>query len=160
MRVAWVFLLLATFASPRLAQKNKKSKRCSGTPVDSTAMAGPIYQDCQVDKPAKRKGASPRLNWESSAGASPNGRCYRAEFQFVVNEFGGVVPGSIQATSSNDATFEQAVQGSLVRLRYEPAKLDGRAVAQVVVYKQTASVVVVVSSSPLRGAPPQAPLGC
>lgn len=157
MKATAVVLLLAICVNPLAAQKNN---RCSGTPIDSTMVAGPVYQDCQVDKPAKLRGPPPKPNWSPGTSEISNGRCFRAEFQFIVDEMGNVLPGSVQVSSSNNPSFEDAVRGTLLQLRYDPAKLDDRPVRQVVVYKQTAAVIVRVSSSPTRGAPPRAPIGC
>lgn len=157
MKALRVVLLLAMCSNPLAAQK---VKRCPGTPIDTSAIAGPVYRDCQVDKPAKLRGTPPRPKWSPSTSEVSDGRCFRAAFRFIVDESGAILPGTIEVSSSNNAGFENAVRGTLFQLQYDPAMLDGQPVRQVVTHKQSMGIRVVVSSSPTRGAAPRAPVGC
>jgi hypothetical protein len=82
------------------------------------------------------------------------GKCYKAEFQFVVDSLGVVEPNTVRSRSTNDKELEEAVRATLPMFKFSPAELAGRPVRQVVLYKSTMSVVVRAGSS---AAPPNTP---
>lgn len=90
-------------------------------------IADQVLQDCQVDRPAKLRGSLPRANWTPNPSEISTGRCFQAEFQFVVDQSGLPEVATIQT---------------------------------LVVYKQSAAVRSVVTSSPARGGATRPPAGC
>ncbi len=140
----FLVLLLAITPAPAEAQR---AKRCTGEAPDSTLMAGtPVYRDCDVDRPVKRRGAEPRLNMSpASMGALPREGCSYVELEMIVDTAGQVEPTSLRVRRSDSRELEDAVRESVNSLRFEPALKDGKPVRQVWVYKRSIGVVVRVS---------------
>ncbi|MHB1312374.1 MAG: hypothetical protein ACYC3L_10175 [Gemmatimonadaceae bacterium] len=150
MRLLLLCGLVLLIHSPLAAQRSRRG--CPEVVVDSAASGLPVYQACQVEREAKPSGMAPRLDWNPPLSDLRDGGCFRAEFQFVVDTLGVPEVGTIRDVNANNANFEQAVKDVIPRLRYEPARLRGSAVRQVVSYHQTVGVRRVVTSSPY--APP------
>jgi len=134
------------------AQQNKRG--CPDMPSDTSSKSRPVYEACQVDQEARQRGSSPRVEWQPPSADLRNGACYSADFRFVVDTLGAPELESIVEVGGFDESFRQAVKDVIPRLRYEPAKLKGAPVRQIVAYKQSAAMRVVVSSSPIGGRPP------
>jgi len=150
-------IVLASTVVSASARAQNSSSQCTGTEPDSTLTAAlPLYRDCDVDKPARPKGRPPRLSLTSRHAGDG---CIAAEFDIIVDTLGIPEPVILRADKENDSEMADAVRASLASLRFEPAKLGGRPVRQVVVYRQTAFVGKVlvklqqIGSMP-RGAPP------
>jgi hypothetical protein len=152
MRILLLSITLVCLASPGLAQQ--RPGRCTGTPIDPLVVAGPVYRDCDVDRPAHLRGTAPQPAWTPATAEARDGRCFRAEFQFVVDTLGVPNLATLQAVSANHTDYAEAVRSTLAGLRYEPARLDGRPVRQIVVYRQTMSIRV--SAGGERGVRPPA----
>jgi hypothetical protein len=143
-------LLLLVLALPAEAQKKKG--KCTGEPADSALLVGgPVFRDCEVDRAARIRGQASRLNFTPPASGVRDGRCYRAEFQLVVDTLGQAELATVRPRLGNDRDLEEAVRMTLPGLVWEPARLEGRAVRQVVVYKMGVVTRVRVTSS--NGAP-------
>lgn len=163
MQLSAVVLIAVLASAPALAQGSKS--RCTGDPPDSVALAqGPAYRDCDVDRPAALTGSPVRPDFSPPSSARGDGRCYTAEFQFVVDTLGRAELGTVRRRASNNIEFAQALEPTISQLRYVPARLGERAVRQVVLYKQSVTTRVVVTTSP---GPPSSgagrdrrPLGC
>lgn len=138
-------LAFIAMASPAAAQKKKN---CPDPAPDSTAGDMLVYQRCAVDREAKPTGSRPPMDWSPSASGARNGSCFRADFRFVVDSVGFPVANSIRLVRTTQRDFADAVQASIQQMRYEPARLDGRAVPQLVEYGTMAGVRVTSSSSP------------
>lgn len=153
----WVGLIvLAALLIPATAAAQKPKRKCTGTPPDSTVhVAVPIYRDCEVDKPAKVRGPEPRPDISAVVAKGERHGCFRAEFEFVVDSLGFPELTTVQPHSGNDQDLETAVSVTLGELRYEPARLEGRPVRQVVVYKVVLQAMTRVSS-PGRSTEPSA----
>ena len=149
-------IVLVALAIPAAAAAQKSKRKCTGTPPDTTMhLALPIYRDCEVDKPAKVRGEEPRPELSALTTRAPRSGCLRAEFEFVVDSLGFVERTTVQPQSGNDRDLESAVSATLGQLRYEPARLDGHPVRQLVIYKVMVGMVTrVVSSSGPVGLPP------
>lgn len=154
MRTLFLTAILVVLCSGLEAQR--RTDRCTGTPVDPLVVVGPVYRDCDVDRPARLRGNPPRLNWTPSGSDLVDGRCFRAEFQFIVDTLGVPDLSTLQAVSSNNGDYAEAVRASLSVLRYEPARLDGRPVRQIVVHNP--SMAIRISSTASR--PVRPPVNC
>jgi hypothetical protein len=142
-----VFLALLLVPG-ELSGQEKKRGRCSGDPPDPAWMAaGPVYRDCEVDRKAELRGSEPRLPYTPPATGSSSGRCYSAELEFVVDTAGVPVLSTVRERASNDRGMEEAMRAILPVRRYQPARLDGQPVRQLVVYRSAVSLVRVVSAS-------------
>ena len=153
MRNLLLSITLVCLASPGSAQQ--RSVRCSGTPIDPLVVVGPVYRDCDVDRPAQLRGSPPLPVWTPRGADLVDGRCLKAEFQFVVDTLGAPDLSTLQAITASHAGYAEAVRATLAGLRHEPARLEGRPVRQIVVYRQ--SMVVRVSTSGQRGVRPPGP---
>jgi hypothetical protein len=120
---------------------------CPAPPTDSILLATHAFADCQVEKQARRRGGEPKVDWRQTPGNFDPGSCYMAEFEFVVDTSGVVEEPSIRLVSSTDGDYEDAVRETISKLRYEPARLAGRKVRQVVRYQRKANVRVMVRST-------------
>lgn len=143
-----VAVLATCVATPAMAQKGKG--KCTGTAPDSVMLlSGVVYRDCDVDKPAKRKGGEPKFRFQPNGGGVPRESCYTAEFQFVIDTTGTIEPASVRPSPTNDRDLEEAVSAVLGTMRFEPARLGQEPVRQVSTYRATVGVMVrTVSSRP------------
>jgi hypothetical protein len=149
MRPILFFLLLGlAIAAPAAAQKN--SKRCLIDPPDSSLLRrGPVYRDCEVDRPAKVLTAM-RPDFQPQSDGSRASRCFSAELEFVVDTLGWAEPTTVRRVSGNSQPLAEAMVNAIATLRYEPAMNESHLVRQLVRYKQMVGVQTVVS----RGGPP------
>lgn len=103
-----------------------------------------VYQWNQVDREATALRANPAIPWPS--GVDPRlGYTYisrvkdvtqaEVELRFVVDSAGCADPYSVETVASTDSAFTLAVVDALPTQRFEPARKDGRAVAQQVQWK-------------------------
>ena len=72
----------------------------------------------------------------------------RADFTFIVDTLGIPDVETIRDVTATNVDFQQAVRDVIPRLRYEPALLNGAPVRQMIAYKQSVGVRIVISSSP------------
>lgn len=158
MRVLFLCALVTLTSSPLVAQRSKRG--CPDTPSDSVPSGMRVYQACQVDRAARLRGKAPHPDWTPAVSSIRDGSCFRADFQFVVDTAGIPEAETIHEVGATDASFQQAVKEVIPYLKYEPAKLGGASVRQLVTYHQSVAVGRVVSSSRLGGAPPVRPPGC
>jgi hypothetical protein len=148
------FALLLLVAAPLSAQTSKR--RCTGEAPDSAALhLGPVYRDCEVDRPARLRTVDLPVDYNPPTGGLGGTRCLRAEFQFVVDTTGRAELASVRPGSSNDRGLENAIRGSLPQVRYEPARLAGAKVRQVVVYARAVSPLVRVNPDDEKTGVPQ-----
>lgn len=150
MRLLLVPVLMICASASLQAQDKKK---CSETPVDSTNPVAPVYQECHVKRKASLRGTPPRPDFSPNPGGST--ACYRADFEFVVDTTGVPELSTVRRVASTDPVFAEAVEATIGRLRYEPARLDSAHVRQVVRYRNGLSMIrTVVASSPGGGFTP------
>ncbi len=95
---------------------------------DSVVSAQSFTQE-MVDEPVQYLGGGdpvfpPTLRAAGIAG--------RVTMQFVVDPSGRVEPGSVEIVSSTSVGFEAAAREAILRARFTPAKIRGRAVRQLV----------------------------
>jgi hypothetical protein len=149
-----LLVLLVPLALPSSAQQLKR--RCTGEAPDSTALkAGPAFRDCEVDRPARLRTMDLPVDFSPPMAGAGGNRCFRAEFQFVVDSTGIPEMATVRSGRSNDRGLEDALRGNLDRLRYEPARLAGRRVRQVVIHSRGIAPVVRVSPDEERTGLPQ-----
>lgn len=139
-------LAFVAVASPASAQKKKKN--CPDPAPDSTAGEMLVYPRCAVDKEARPIGNRPPLDWSPSAAGARNGACYRADFRLVVDSLGFPIANSIRLVRTTQRDFADALQAQIQQMRFEPARVDGRAVPQLVEYGAITGVRVTSSSAP------------
>ena len=154
MRGMGILFCLVLAATPLAAQTSKR--RCTGEAPDSALLqSGPVYRDCEVDKPARLRTVDLPLDYNPTTGGLGTTRCLRAEFQFVVDTIGRVEPATVRPGNSNDRGLENAVRGNLGQLRYEPARKDGAKVRQVVVFARAVSPIARVNPDDEKTGVPQ-----
>jgi len=113
---------------------------CSGLPLESAWLAaGPVFRDCDVDKPAKRKGGEPKLDDRHFKELDPTFACKEIVLEFVVTADGLVDTTATRLISSDHQALTLAVRETLGVLRFEPATLNGEQVRQLVVYRRGAT---------------------
>ena len=160
MRITPVLILALTTATCLGAQKSRRG--CTGDPSVYVTYT-PAYRDCEVDRAAELKTTNVRPDFNPAGSQLSNGRCFRAEVQFIVDSTGAPELATVRTRSSNSPDMETAVRGVVPMLRYQPALLDKAPVRQIVVYKSEFSVSVVVAPA---GSPPPSrssmrpPTGC
>ena len=96
---------------------------------DSPVAAKPAYDAYEVDKAVTAiSGVAPAY----PASMRSSGVEGDVKAEFVVNESGRAVLWSLRIVSSTNEQFSEAVRNALPRMRFRPAQLGGRAVAQTV----------------------------
>lgn len=122
---------------------------CEAVPVDFWPGGPEVFRDCAVNQRARPIGTPVRIQYTPS-GSQP---CRRAVFELVVDSAGKTVPETARLVRTDDKGFADAVQSILGQLRYEPARKEGRRVAQLVRVEHTLAMRVVVVPA---GTPPSA----
>ena len=150
-----VLLWLACVVGCGSAARPGTGQSCALRSRDSAyAVAGPVYRDCAVDRPARQTNNDIRPDWRPSSPAPRNG-CYFAELQFVVDAAGRPERGTVNIVRTNDQTFADAWLTTVPNWRFEPAVRGGVPVRQIVDSRKTVmtSVVVVPAGAPLPSRP-------
>ena len=130
-------LLAATVCGAAFAQGES---RCTGAAPDSLLLrTGPVYRDCEVDQPAKRRGKDPSLDFDLSR-VRTELTCLRVSLEFVVDTLGKPEPATVRVVSSDHRDLEAAVLGSLPRLQYVPARRAGYPARQIVSYTRAVAI--------------------
>jgi hypothetical protein len=115
----------------------------------------PLYRDCAVDRKAHK------LVAEITPDYRPTGNgCVSAELEFVVTTDGKADATTARVLRTTTPAYADAVLAIVPRFRYEPAKKDGVAVAQIVVEKYGAISKTVVAVAGTRPSPGRAGPGC
>ncbi len=92
-----VFFILA--GGP--ASSAQAPRQCGGIAPDSAWLRiGPVYQDCEVETPAKRRGDPPRLALDPVRLGSDSA-CKRVTLVFVVDAGGTVEGATVRVTVSD-----------------------------------------------------------
>ena len=119
------------------ASSAQAPRPCGGIAPDSAWLAnGPVYRDCEVETPAKRRGDPPRLALDPARLGSDSA-CKRVTLVFVVDTRGTVELASVRATVSDHPDLEAAVRATLPALKYTPALRAKHPVRQVVEYSRS-----------------------
>ncbi|HEX5177885.1 MAG TPA: energy transducer TonB [Gemmatimonadaceae bacterium] len=102
-----------------------------------------IY-DVDVDQQAVPERGNPQIPWPGTIGQNYNGTA-EADMKlsgdasvvgkFVVDTMGCVDSSTFKVVSTSDSAFTQSVERMLPKLRYEPAKKDGKKVRSWVLWK-------------------------
>lgn len=142
MRSFLPLLLLLGAATEAEAQRQK---RCTGSPPDSAWMvAAPVYRDCEVETAARLLRGEGRLNVAPGPSGSTRSGCLVVEMEFVVDTLGRVELGTARTTRADSRELEAAVQETLVRLEFRPARREDRPVRQMVVHRRSIQLAVTV----------------
>lgn len=103
-----------------------------------------VYAEGEVDKAAQARSGNPAPDWPATSGYSTTGTVesdarYGATAQviarFVVDTMECVDSSSFTVVQSSDSAFTMSVRHVLSRLRYEPARKNGRKVRSWVLWK-------------------------
>jgi hypothetical protein len=137
---------------------------CALLPQDSTfAMVHqPLYRECGVEKKVQKISANITPDWQRPSGAASRA-CYSAEVEFVVTAEGKPDAATARVVRTTTPSLAEALLSIIPRYRYEPAKRDGVAVAQITTEKyqvQTMTVVVPAGTRPGAGTMPRPGPGC
>ncbi|MEO7458354.1 MAG: hypothetical protein ABIY52_18995 [Gemmatimonadaceae bacterium] len=131
---------------------------CALQPKDSVYLgSGAVYRDCAVA--TKVKLVTNDVHPDFTPSARGNG-CYSAEFEFVVNTNGVIDLATARLLRTNNQQLADATLSMLPRLRYEPATIDGKPVAQITTMKQELITKTVVAAPGQRPNPGRAGPGC
>ncbi|MEO5814151.1 MAG: hypothetical protein ABIT20_02610 [Gemmatimonadaceae bacterium] len=154
-------LVVATLAGACASSGGKGAAAESGSgcalrPQDSTfAIHMPLYRDCAVERKVQKL----TMNIAPEYRLTSNG-CVSAELEFVVTADGKVDATTARVVRTTTPAYAEAVLAILPRFRYEPAKRDGVAVAQIVTEKHEAITKTVVAIAGTRPNPGRAGPGC
>lgn len=111
-----------------------------------TGETAPIYLPCQVDREARETRNKAVLNWQPAPGEVQPTSCFRVEIRFVVGADGLPEPATVSLVSTNNSGFGAAFVALVPDLRYTPARIDGRPVRQVVTFKESVGVRVIIDT--------------
>ena len=129
--------------------------RCPFRQQDSVFVAGgPVYRACAVKTKAVLLTTDIRPDFRPTVTGNT---CYSAEVEFVVDARGLPETRTARVVRTNNQAFAESVLSLLPRLRFEPAKLDGVPVRQIVVNRLTAGTTVAVVRVAGGGAPSAPP---
>ncbi|MGH8543569.1 MAG: energy transducer TonB [Gammaproteobacteria bacterium] len=149
----WLILAACTACASAPARGS-----CALAPADSAYLAaGPVYPECAVDQRARRLTRDVRPDFRPSDPPPGGTACYTAEIEFVVSVTGSPEVETARVVRTSNPRFADAVLATLPRWRYQPARIRGTAVRQVVREKQSMAVQVVVVRAgdiPRPGRPP------
>ncbi|MDB4891086.1 MAG: hypothetical protein JWL61_2941 [Gemmatimonadetes bacterium] len=108
---------------------------CALRPQDSTfAMHMPLYRDCAVERKVQKITPNIAPDWQPNTSGRGSG-CYSAEVEFVVTADGKPDATTARVVRTNTPALAEAVLAVIPRFKYEPAKRDGVAVAQITTEK-------------------------
>ncbi|MES2521766.1 MAG: hypothetical protein V4617_03625 [Gemmatimonadota bacterium] len=133
----------------------QNTKRCADTPIDSTNPSAPVYRDCHVERKAYvlRNNNSGPVPVFTPPKDGPN--CYRATFEFIVDTLGRPEAGTVRRVAATDAVYGTAMEAAIPSLLFEPARLRGAAVRQIVKFEpRLTSQREIVLASASGGAQP------
>lgn len=130
-------VILSTLAAAVPTVVLAQGRECTEGRPDVLARATPpIYRECEVTRPAERRGGHPPLDLPSSDYAAlMQAGCLQAELGFVVDTRGRVEEGTVLLLETNQAAFGAAVVAVTGRLRFRPASLGEQPVRQWVTYR-------------------------
>jgi hypothetical protein len=149
-----IIAAIAAIAACASAGGRAERSKCPLSSRDSTYLArGPVYRDCAVDEKARL--TTTNLHPDFQPTGRPENGCLSAEVEFVVDSTGVPEVETARLVRSNSSSFGDAVLAMVRSLRYEPAKIAGARVRQIVSDRRTAVVGNVVvpkgSAPPTRG---------
>lgn len=142
-------VLVSACASGGGGVAKSRASRCMPITDSALVAAGPVYRECEVDQRATLI-TQPRIDFQPRA--SVREPCFRAEFEVVVDERGNVLPETVRWIRVNDGSFQEAIQATLSRWKYQPATKGGYAVRQLMRGKY-AMVLVRSGAAPPTGRP-------
>jgi len=111
----------------------------------------PLYRDCAVEKEAQKISPNISPDWQPTSGR--NGSCYSAEVEFVVMTDGKADASTARVVRTNTPALAEALIALIPRYRYEPAKREGVAVAQITTEKIEMMTRVVAVPAGTRPSP-------
>jgi TonB family protein len=99
-------------------------------PKTPTTLASSVFRENEVEVPVSLAGGSPTPRYPASLAST--GIDGAARFRFVVDTAGRVELGTVERIASSHSAFAQSVLSTLPRMRFTPARVDGRPVRQLV----------------------------
>lgn len=134
--------------------KAAREEDCAPRAQDSLfTRFAPAWRDCAVDTKAKLTSTDVRPDFRP---APTRTTCYAADFEFVVDTTGAVEVATARMTRATDSEFAASVSSMLSRLRFDPARKDGRPVRQIFFLHQMTAVQILRVAVPAgAGAPPR-----
>ena len=120
-----------TVFAPAYAPSPPKTKRpCHPEVVDTQQYGASVNRDCDTDRPAIL------THEEQPPYRFPrNVSCGIVELSFIVDSSGIIMPSTAALISTNAPEYAMLVVASLSKWRYEPAMLNGKPVAQLVMVR-------------------------
>lgn len=156
-RSLWVFVLITSMlglVACASGGRRQDALSCIPRVFDTTFAAGRmLYHECGVDNPAKLLVPNLRPNFVPSPTRA--NMCYLADLEFVVDTAGSPELETARVTNVSDRSYGEALLQMLPALTYEPARLQGRPVRQLVVLHRSTSAqeAVVPGITPRRPRP-------
>lgn len=105
------------------------------------ARSGPVFQDCGVDRVARRMPTRAHADFRPTARTNA---CYAADVEFVVDTAGKPEVDAARLVRSTDPAYGESVLALVSQWKYEPALRDGMRVRQIVTERERMTVQVVV----------------
>jgi hypothetical protein len=115
----------------------------------------PVYRDCAVERRVRKLTTNIAPDYRPTSNS-----CVSAELEFVVTADGKPDATTARVVRTTTPAYAEAVLAILPRFRYEPARRDGVAVAQIVTEKYGAISKTVVAVAGTRPNPGRAGPGC
>jgi hypothetical protein len=149
--LALASILLVACAS---AGRPREASSCQLRGDDSTFAAGrTLYRDCAVDDRARLLTTNIRPDF--SPAQTPGNSCYSADLEFVVDSTGAPEIAHARIARANNPQYGDALLATLPTWKYEPARIQGRPVRQLVIEHR--SLVAATFAVPMGSAPPTRP---
>ena len=140
---------------------SRSNRPCPLAPGDTLYLGrGPVYRACAVDRQARSIDHSARPDFQPSTPPPGGQACYRAELEFVVDSTGVPEAETARVVRTNNPTYAQSVMRVLPRWRYEPARLKGVPVRQIVEETAGLGAVLVAVRAGDTPRPPLRPPNC
>ena len=142
----WVYLgatlIVGTACASGANRAARGGESCALRAADSAyVLGGPVYRDCAVDTKARLVNSR-----DIRPSFTPDQRtaCYSVRLEFVVGTDGAPELGSVRTVSATSGVYARAVMETLPHWKYEPARIEGRSVRQIVSEERKMGVSMVV----------------
>lgn len=147
-----VALLALACAAPK-PKTEVAAAECALSAQDSAfASDFPLYTRCTVQTPARPLDTQPVELIAMSM--QPRVQCFKADIQFVVGFNGKPEKGTARIITTNDDVYAQAVLASLPGWMYEPGRVSGLAVRQLVRVHKTTPIRIAVEKRVVNASAP------
>ncbi len=133
---------------------------CPLAATDSTYLvSGPVYRDCAVDRRAHLRNPQVRPDFQAPQLPPGGSACYSVVIELVVDTAGVPEAGTAHVVTTNNPVLADAVLSTVPRWRYDPARIGGAPVRQIVRERRVVGVqVVAVPAGAVPSPPSRRPL--